>query len=135
MRLIIAIGGIAIALAACSGGSHTETAREAAKRQYEMMAKGQFGRVYDKELHPAVQETFSREDWLAKQGKSLFTIRKVRVIDSYDEPFTFPGGTRTVTAVTLGLTAGLGALPSTGDEQTITIHEELIDGKWRLFQN
>lgn len=134
MRVIAAIVLCAL-LAACSGGSDSpETAEEAAVRQYEMYAKEQYGRFYD-ELHPAAQDAQSRDDYMEEAGEELFSIRSVRAVESYDEEFKFPDGTRTVTAVTLEFTTGLGALPSDGEKQTITVYEELIDGKWRLFKN
>lgn len=132
MRIVMAL---VLLLAACGGSDGPESAEEAAERQYGMLAKQQYGKVYD-ELHPALQDTFARDEWVAEQSEEgLFSIRKVRAIESYEDEFKFPDGTRTVTAVTLEITSGIGALPVDGETQTITVHEELIDGKWRLFQN
>lgn len=133
MRIVLV--ALCAMLLACGGSSGPETAEEAAVRQYEMYAKEQYGRFYD-ELHPAAQAVTNRDEWIAEESEaSLFSIRSVRAVESYDEEWKFPDGTRTVTAVTLEIESGIGALPSDGETQTITIHEELIDGKWRLFQN
>lgn len=132
MRAIPFVLALALALAACGGDSGPETAADAAERQYEMIAKQQYGKVYE-ELHPATQTDYSLDEWIESNTKDVFTMSDISAIDSYDEPVALPDGSRTLTAVTIEFETTIGAIPSSGDKQTITVHEELIDGKWRLY--
>lgn len=121
-----------ILIAACGGGGGPESAGQAAKRQYEMLGRQQYSRVYD-ELHPGLQAIISRDDWVAKQqAKNLRVIGEIRLVESHDEPFAFPDGTRIVTAVTLGIKTNATSVPA-GFFRGVVVHEELINGKWRLF--
>ncbi len=126
--LIGATAVLAVASAAGCGGSAgggsggKESAPAFVQRITTEFARGQSGRLWD-ELAPADQAVVSRARYTACLGNEGFTLRSVKVLDSYSEPVEVDGASERSDAVTLQVTSDTGVT-------TATIHALPIGGTW-----
>ena len=105
------------------GGSRgKESAPAFVQRITTEFARGQSGRLWD-ELAPADQAIVSRARYTACLGNEGFTLRSMKVLDSYSEPVEVDGSSERSDAVTLQVTSDTGVT-------TATIHALPTGGKW-----
>ena len=153
-RLTVVV--LAVALIACGdGGSDTNDAArqarapkapattlsrearhraaiEATRRVFDHADKGQWGPSWDL-LHPA-QQAFVPKDLFVRcrsEAASGINIDEVRILETYDEHIPIPGTTTQTesVAVTVQLTATIGALGKQTDKETV--HAIEVNGVWR----
>jgi hypothetical protein len=126
-RATLAAGALAAgaALAAgCGGGAgSTESASSFVKRITLEFSRGQTGRLWD-ELHPAEQAVVARTRFIQCERNEGFGLRKVKLLDSYEETIDVAGTRARSTAVSVRVTSDDGIT-------TATLHAVLVDGKWR----
>ena len=128
VALIGAAAVVAVLSAAgCGGssggsGSGKESAPAFVQRITTEFSRGQAGRLWD-ELAPADQAIVSRARYTSCQGNEGFTLRSVKVLDSYSEPVEVDGSSEHSDAVTLQVTSDTGVT-------TATIHAVPSGGGW-----
>jgi hypothetical protein len=103
------------------------------KEMVNRKAVGQYGRVWEA-LHPLHQAVALRAEYVDCESRDPFRgeIRKIEVVDQYDEPLRIPGQTKDVpsTAVSLRVTV---KLPLVEKPQVVTStgHAVAEGGEWR----
>lgn len=126
-RTALAAGALAASaalVAGCGGGgSKTESASSFVKRITLEFSRGQTGRLWD-ELHPAEQAAVTRARFMQCESNEGFGLRKVKVLDSYQETIDVTGTSTPSTAVSVRVTSDDGIT-------TATLHAVLVGGKWR----
>jgi hypothetical protein len=105
-----------------AGSSGKESAKAFVQRITTEFSRGQSGRLWD-QLAPADQAVVSRARYTACEGNEGFTLRAVKVLDSYSEPVDVDGASEHSDAVTLQVTSDTGVT-------TATIHAVPIGGHW-----
>lgn len=138
MRLIDVALGIGAAAAVVLGsiafvvsrGSDGESASAAAQRQFDLILAAKYGEACD-ELYEVPNAAECPAVLASALNNGAVTITDARAIESRDVQFRFPDGSeRSVTAVDLAITARSAA----GEiEQTLTVREIRVAGRWRLF--
>ncbi len=119
-----ALASSALLVAACGGGGGgTESASSFVKRITLEFSRGQTGRLWD-ELHPAEQAVVTRTRFIQCERNEGFGLRKVKLLDSYEETIGVAGTRTRSTAVSVRVTSDDGIT-------TATLHAVLVDGKWR----
>lgn len=117
-----------LSAAGCGGGGGgagsggKESAPAFVQRITTEFSRGQAGRLWD-ELVPADQAIVSRARYAACQGNEGFTLKSVKVLDSYSEPVDVDGSSERSDAVTLQVTSDTGVT-------TATIHAVPSGGGW-----
>lgn len=117
-----------LSAAGCGGGSGgagsggKESAPAFVQRITTEFSRGQAGRLWD-ELAPADQAIVTRARYAACQGNEGFTLKSVKVLDSYSEPVDVDGSSERSDAVTLRVTSDTGVT-------TATIHAVPSSGGW-----
>lgn len=102
----------------------TESAGQALTRNWEYVAKGQWGRRWD-QLHPVHQEIVPREMYVECFQGEIVPITHIEVLEEYDEPDVLPEiGEVSTTAVTV-------ALEIDGQQVVVTSHMVNVEGTWR----
>lgn len=90
----IAAFSLLIPGAAVAGGG--TSAADFLRRQFEYLAKGQYGRQWDS-LHPAQQRFISRDDYMDCAQEEVGTLNLSRIklteLESYREKIRIPGTT------------------------------------------
>ena len=116
---------LAAVLAGCGGSnkSVTPSAADFVKQITLEFSRGQSGRLWD-ELHPADQAVVSKAVFVRCEGNEGFGLRKMKVLDTYDDPTFVAGTPHDAKAVTLRVTSDDGVT-------TATMHAISVDGKWR----
>lgn len=128
-RLAVTVGlviALAALLAGCGGSNKsagTPSATNFVKRITLEFSRGQSGRLWD-ELHPADQAVVSRALFVKCEGNEGFGLRKIKVLDTYDDQTVVAGAARAAKAVTLRVTSDDGVT-------TATMHAISVAGKWR----
>jgi hypothetical protein len=128
VSLIGATALLAVGSAAGCGGSGgggaggKESAPVFVQRITTEFARGQSGRLWD-QLAPADQAIVSRARYTACQGNEGFTLKSVKVLDSYSEAVEIDGASERSDAVTLQVTSDSGVT-------TATIHALPTGGGW-----
>jgi len=120
---------VAVLTAGCggSGGSGSVSAKRSAadfvSRITVEFSRGQSGRLWD-ELLPADQAVVTRARYMECERNEGWDLKKIKVIETYDD--TIAIGTKSVpsTAVTLRVTSADGVT-------TATMHTVSVNGKWR----
>ena len=118
--------GLAVLAAGCGGGSSNSRSPSAAdfvKHVTTEFSRGQTGRLWDK-LHPAEQVIVSRARFAACEQNEGFGLRKIKVLDTYEEKVDLAGTSTPATAVTLQVTSDDGIT-------TATLHAVSVGGTWR----
>jgi hypothetical protein len=124
----LAVSVAVLATAACGGGGGSagsggkESAPAFVQRITTEFSRGQAGRLWD-ELAPGDQAVVSRARYAACQGNEGFTLKSVKVLDSYSEAVEVDGSSERSDAVTLQVTSDTGVT-------TATIHALPTGGKW-----
>lgn len=119
----ILAAGAALVTGCGGGGSGTESASSFVKRVTLEFSRGQTGRLWD-ELHPAEQAVVTRPRFIECESNEGFGLRKVKVLESYQETINIAGKPTRSTAVSVRVTSDDGIT-------TATLHAVLVDGKWR----
>ena len=109
-------------LAGC-GGSGSERAAGFAKRITTEFSRGQAQRLWV-DLLPAQQRIATKARFLACQGNQGFSLQRIKVLETYDEPVEIERKADDATAVTLQVS-------STDGLTTATMHAIKLDGRWR----
>jgi hypothetical protein len=126
-QTVVAAGALvasAVLAAGCGGGgSGTESASSFVKRITLEFSRGQTGRLWD-ELYPAEQAVVTRTRFIQCERNEGFGLRKVKLLDSYEETIDVAGARTRSTAVSVRVTSDDGIT-------TATLHAVLVDGKWR----
>ncbi|MGZ4411059.1 MAG: hypothetical protein ACXVY8_02900 [Gaiellaceae bacterium] len=125
---VVACLGIAGALAAVSGcgaGSSAkqgESADAFVKRITVEFSLGQAGRLWG-ELLPAQQAVVPRARFVQCQTNQGWVLKRLKVLDTYEEPVEASGKEEPATAVSLQVTSDTG-------ETNATIHAISVKGTW-----
>lgn len=117
--------------AAPTASRPVEDVKDAVKRHFDQIDKGQYAREWD-ELHPLQQAFIPRDRWTACRPKDFIglTTKLDKLIEEYQEPHDIPGTgvSAPSTAVTVQVTLEFGGEKLT---QKHTVHHFLVDGRWR----
>jgi hypothetical protein len=125
----VAVVVVVLATTACggtgaiAGSGGQESAKAFVQRITTEFSRGQSGRLWD-ELAPADQAIVSRARYTACEGNEGFTLRAVKVLDSYSERVEVDGASEHSDAVTLQVTSDTGVT-------TATLHAVPISGRLR----
>lgn len=109
--------------AGCGGGSGSESASTFVRQLTQEFSRGQAGRLWD-DLHPADQAVVTRARFIGCQSNQGFGLRKLKVLETYEESIPVAGKNAESTAVSVQVTSDDGIT-------TATLHAVPVDGKWR----
>ena len=130
MSRIAAFAVLAVLAAGCGsggGGGTTSSSPKSAAAFVEHVttefSRGQTGPLWD-ELHPAEQALVSRARFIGCEQNEGFGLRKIKVLETYQEKFDIGGKPTPSTAVTLQVTSDDGIT-------TATLHAIRVGDTWR----
>jgi hypothetical protein len=113
VAVVLAALGVLILTAACRGsGSGAPSASDFVKHVTTEFSRGQTGPLWD-ELHPAEQALVTKARFLACERNEGFGLRKIKVLDTYQETIDVAGKATPSTAVTLQVTSDDGITTAT----------------------
>jgi len=119
-------GGIAVLGFGCGGGSSrsgTESPSDFVRRVTTEFSRGQSGRLWD-ELLPADQRIVTRARFVTCQANEGWDLKKIKVLETYDDPVAVGANSLPSKAVTVRVTSDDGIT-------TATMHAVQVNGKWR----
>ncbi len=126
MRGMVVLAALALLGAGCGGGGSSPNSPSAAdfvKHVTTEFSRGQTGPLWD-ELHPAEQALVTRARFVACEQNEGFGLRKIRVLDTYQETVDLAGKATPSTAVTVQVTSDDGIT-------TATLHAVRVGDTWR----
>jgi len=125
LTAVLLTGVVAVAAAGCGGGSSggPESASDFVRRVTTQFSRGQSGRLWD-ELQPAHQKVVTRARFVECQANEGWDLKKVDVLETYDDPVHVAAKPVPSTAVSVRVTSDDGVT-------TATMHAVSVGGKWR----
>ena len=119
---------VAAALAAggCGGGTSRQGSDSAAafvSRVTTEFSRGQTGRLWDT-LIPADQQVVTRARFVECQANEGWSLKKIDVLETYDDPVTVGTKSLPAKAVTVRVSSDNGVT-------TATMHAVAVNGTWR----
>lgn len=135
MRILTASTAAALCVAAlvagCGGGSASGTsgassgqksAADFVKKVTIEFSRGQSGRLWD-QLLPADQGVVTRARFVACQRNEGWSLKSIKVLETYDDPVDVEGKSLSAKAVTVRVTSDA--------VTTATMHAVSVNGTWR----
>lgn len=122
------IAGVAASVGGCGGGGTTgatsgqQSAADFVKQVTVQFSRGQSGRLWD-ELLPADQAVVTRARFVACQQNEGWNLKRIKVLETYDDPVYVAGKTIPAKAVTVRVTSD--------GVTTATMHAVPVNGTWR----
>ena len=125
MKIVAVAAGVVLLAAGCGGSGGTSGQQSAAgfvKQVTVQFSRGQSGRLWD-ELLPADQAIVSRARFVACQQNEGWSLKSIKVLETYDDPVDVEGKALPAKAVTVRVTSD--------GVTTATMHAVSVNGTWR----
>jgi hypothetical protein len=105
-----------------SGSASGQSASDFVKQVTVQFSRGQTGRLWD-ELLPADQAVVTRARFVACQLNEGWDLKRIKVLDTYEDPVDVEGRSLPASAVTVRVTSD--------GVTTATMHAVSVNGGWR----
>ncbi|MGZ4394564.1 MAG: hypothetical protein ACXVZ2_04280 [Gaiellaceae bacterium] len=125
MKIVAVAAGVVLLAAGCGGSGGTSGQQSAAgfvKQVTVQFSRGQSGRLWD-ELLPADQAIVSRARFVACQQNEGWSLKSIKVLETYNDPVDVEGKALPAKAVTVRVTSD--------GVTTATMHAVSVNGTWR----